>query len=60
MYICRNTTLLEITCRGSYVLYCSSPWDIDLYVGILMENGLAESVSGTTDACLISLICVVL
>ena len=27
-----------------------------LFVNILIENGLAESLTGTTDACLISLI----
>ena len=39
-----------------YIMYCISPYDKDLYMDILTENGLAESSSGTTDACLISLI----
>ena len=38
-----------------YVLYCSSPWDIDLYVGILTETVLGESMTGPTAACLIGI-----
>ena len=37
-------------------MYCMSSLDVDLYVDILTENGLAESLTGPTDACFIDII----
>ena len=39
-----------------HVIYCRSPINEDLYVGILTEKSLGESLKGTTDACLIGII----
>ena len=39
-----------------YIMYCRSPHDRDLYVDIFIENGLAESLTGSTDACLVGII----
>ena len=39
-----------------YIMYCMSPHDKDQYVEIFIENGLAKSMTGPTDACLIDII----
>ena len=39
-----------------YIMYFRSPHDKDLCVDILTENGIAESLTGPTDACLIGII----
>ena len=38
-----------------YIMYCRSPHDKDLYMDILLEKGLAESLTCPTDACLIGI-----
>ena len=39
-----------------YIMYCMSPHDKDQYVDIYIENGLAESMTGPTDACFVGII----
>ena len=40
----------------SYIAYCGSPLDRDLYVDILTDKGLDKSMKGSTDACRIGIV----